>query len=117
MSVMFVLVPIIVVGGFVFVIGSFIVRAIQNAASPLLMRGARIVGKREHISANSNAENRTSSTTTTYYLTFEFTDGVREELQVAAREFGLLMEGDQGTLRSQGTWFKGFERDRVQAQA
>jgi hypothetical protein len=113
---MFTLVPMIVIGGFVFVIGSIIVKAIQNAGSPLLMRGARIVGKRDHISSHSGTENHTSSTTTTYYLTFELADGVREELQVAAREYGLLMEGDQGTLRSQGTWFKGFERDRVQAQ-
>jgi hypothetical protein len=42
---------------------------------------------------------RTTSTTTFYYLTFEFTDGSREEFGVTGEEYGLLAEGDRGMVQ------------------
>jgi len=77
----------------------------RNRASALLNREAVIVGKRQDVSGGSE-----TSTTTLYYLTFEFTDGSREEFWVTGEEYGLLTEGDRGMLQSQGTWYKGFNR-------
>jgi archaellum component FlaG (FlaF/FlaG flagellin family) len=77
----------------------------QNRASALLNREAVIVSKRQNVSGGSE-----TSTSTYYYLTFEFTDGSREEFRVTGEEYGLLAEGDRGTLQSQGTWYKGFNR-------
>lgn len=77
----------------------------RNRTSALLNREAVIVGKRQNVSGGSE-----TSTTTFYYLTFEFTDGSREEFGVTGEEYGLLAEGDRGTLQSQGTWYKGFNR-------
>ena len=77
----------------------------QNRASPLFNREAVIVGKRQNVTGGSE-----TSTSTYYYLTFEFTDGSREEFGVTDKEYGLLAEGDRGMLQSQGTWYKGFNR-------
>jgi hypothetical protein len=79
--------------------------ATRNRASPLLSREAQIVGKRQNVRGGSE-----TSTTTSYYLTFEFTDGSRKEFGVTGEEYGLLAEGDRGMLQSQGTWYKGFNR-------
>lgn len=76
----------------------------RNRASALLNREATIVGKRQNVGGGK------TSTRTSYYLTFEFTDGSREEFGVTGEEYGLLAEGDKGMLQSQGTWYKGFNR-------
>lgn len=80
--------------------------AVRNRASPLLAREASIIAKRQHISGGG----LDSSASTTYYVTFEFASGTREEFNVRDRDYGLLAEGDRGTLHSQGTWYKGFQR-------
>jgi hypothetical protein len=77
----------------------------RNRASTLLNREAVIVAKRQKVRGGVEI-----STTTSYYLTFEFTDGSREEFRVTGEEYGLLAEGDRGMLQSQGTWYKGFNR-------
>jgi hypothetical protein len=77
----------------------------RNRASALLNREAVIVAKRQDVSGGKE-----TSTSTSYYLTFEFTDGSREEFGVTGEEYGLLAEGDRGMLQSQGTWYKGFNR-------
>jgi hypothetical protein len=51
------------------------------------------------------------STSTSYYVTFEFESGDRLELHVPHSEFGYLIEGDMGRLTFQGTRYKGFQRD------
>jgi hypothetical protein len=76
----------------------------DNRASPLLSRHVRVVTKRQHVSGSR------SGTRTRYYVTFEFTDGSREELSVTGGVYGQIAEGDRGTLHSQGTWYKRFER-------
>lgn len=48
---------------------------------------------------------------TAHYVTFEFDDGSRERFSVRGDQYGLLAEGDAGTLQSQGTRFKGFDRE------
>ncbi len=46
---------------------------------------------------------------TNYYLTFEW-NGQRREFHVKYHEYGLLTEGDKGTLAFQGTRMLSFER-------
>ncbi len=76
----------------------------RNSASPLLNRKARVITKRQH---TVGAE----LTITEYFITFEYMDGSRGEWQVRVEEYGLLAEGDKGTLKTQGSWFMGFDRD------
>lgn len=108
-GVMFTIVPIIVIGGFIFGIGSLIFRTVDNLDQPLLTRRARVVGRRQSVSSSGIDEHH--HTHTSYYVTFEFEDGSREEFSVRGDQYALLIEGDVGTLRSQGTWFKGFDRE------
>jgi Na+-transporting methylmalonyl-CoA/oxaloacetate decarboxylase gamma subunit len=121
-GVMFTIIPVIVMLGFVFVFGIIIIRAIQgigqwnkNNAAPILTVEATIVTKRmsvseynHHQAADINHNHYSSSTT--YYVTFEVESGDRIELLMPDSEYGLLVEGDKGKLTFQGTRYKGFER-------
>lgn len=49
------------------------------------------------------------STSTTYYVTFEFITGQRMELKVPRNKFGYIVEGDEGLLQFQGRLFVSFE--------
>lgn len=53
-----------------------------------------------------------TSTSTSYYITFEVESGDRMELYVSSDEYGLLVIGDYGKLTFQGTRYLGFERIR-----
>ncbi len=72
----------------------------RKHSSPHLTREAHIIGKRMYVSRYY----------TTYYITFEFSDKSRKEFHVASRVYGILAEGDIGSLKSQGRIFRGFER-------
>lgn len=100
----------IVIGGFVWAIGSTLFRTANNLSQPELTRWARIVGRRQNTSGGGGTTGHTTSVSTFYYVTFELEDGSREELSVSGHQYGLLVEGDVGTLQTQGTWFKGFQR-------
>lgn len=52
----------------------------------------------------------TSSSSTTYYVTFEAEKNNRMEFRVSGKEFGMLAEGDQGKLTYQGSRYHFFER-------
>jgi len=93
-------------GGFV----KSIVTSVNNLGQPLSGRPAVIVAKRNHTSVHGGQGNMPAGSSTTYYVTFEFGHGERAEFRVPSREFGLLAEGDAGTLHFQGTWFRGFDR-------
>ena len=94
------------------VIGLFILifayHVIKNLSQPVLRREATVVAKRTSVGGGAN----NTSTSTAYYCTFEFENGERKEFGVNGNEFGLLVEGDRGTLISQGDWYQGFERQR-----
>lgn len=104
-------IPLLVVSGFIYMF-IFFIKSIRddrrehrkNSCSPLISRNAIIIGKRQKVSGGEN------STSTWYYITFKFDDGSREEFSVSGQKYGILVEGDEGKLHSQGTWFKGFER-------
>lgn len=51
-----------------------------------------------------------SSSSTSYYVTFQVESGDRIEFLVAEMEYGMLAEGDEGKLTFQGKRFKGFDR-------
>jgi len=117
------IIPVIVVIGFIVVIGLIIFKAVQggvewgkNNNSPVLTVDAKIVTKRTAVSRhnsihhNNNHAMNHHSASTAYFVTFEVDSGDRMELQVKDKAYGLLADGDVGKLTFQGTRYKGFER-------
>lgn len=100
---------------FIFALIRIVTQSIKNAKSPIITVEAKVIGKRtnvSHHSSNSGIDNTAStSTSTTYYITFETEHGERLELPLSGRVYGLLAEGDRGKLTYQGTWFKDFNRE------
>ena len=90
----------------------------QNNHSEKLTVPAKIVAKRTQVSQHqqpnagdpSGAHGFTVISSTSYYVTFELENGGRMELSVKGSEYGMLVEGDTGTLSYQGTRYLGFER-------
>lgn len=90
----------------------------QNNHSPRLTVPAAVVSKRVDVShhrhANagdvSGAHGYSTTSSTTYYATFQVESGDRMELRVSGQEYGMLVEGDRGKLSFQGTRFLNFER-------
>ncbi len=80
----------------------------ENNAQPVQSAEATLVAKRTSTSGGAGD----SSVSTFYHATFETPDGERREFGIGGQEFGLLVEGDQGTLQYQGTRYKGLERHR-----
>lgn len=109
---MFYIVFFLVIGMFIFVLVKNISEWSKNNNSPRLSVDAKIVDKRSHTSHhhhNHNGHMHTSSSTS-YYVTFEVQSGDRMELKVPRSEFGILVEGEEGVLSFQGTRYLGFER-------
>lgn len=90
----------------------------QNNHSEKLTVPAKIVTKRTQVSQHqqpnagdaTGAHGFTVMSSTSYYITFELENGERMELSVKGPEYGMLAEGDIGTLSYQGTRYLGFER-------
>lgn len=101
----------IVIGGFIFNIA----QGISNRSKPIVPVKAIIKGKRSSTTHhnNGNFENGINSinSSTSYYITFEFDNGQRMEFSVGSNDYGMLCEGDFGTLEFQGTRFVGFKRE------
>lgn len=110
---------------FLLVLAMFIVMAVKgisqwnkNNHSPRLTVDAVVVAKRTDISRHhhgnagdvTGAHGHYTSTSTSYYVTFQVESGDRMELGMSGNEFGLLIEGDKGKLTFQGTRYLGFER-------
>lgn len=108
---------------FVVVIGTFVVVAVRgigqwskNNQSPRLTVEATVVTKRADVSVHhhGNAGDASggyhTSSSTSYYATFQVESGDRMELPIPGNEYGLLVEGDKGKLTFQGTRYLGFER-------
>ena len=124
---MFTIVLVIVVIGFIVVIGSFIVMAVRGTAqwnrnnqSHRLTVDAELVSRRTEVSTfHHGGHNGTDmchiSSSTTYYVTFQVDSGDRMEFSVSGQEYGLLAEGDRGKLTFQGTRYLGFEREKVKS--
>ena len=72
-----------------------------------------MVSKRQNTSVHHHHNDNTAmhtSTSTSYYATFQFDSGDRLELHVSGPDYGLLAEGDTGDLTFQGTRYLGFDR-------
>lgn len=102
---------------FVIVIGVFVVSFVRsigqwnkNNNSPRLTVEATLVSKRADVSHHHHGDHHHHHTSTDYYLTFEVESGDRMEFHVGGDDYGLLTEGDHGSLSFQGTRFLGFER-------
>ena len=117
---MFGIFPILFMIVFGIIIVMFVVTAVRgvsqwnkNNHSPRLTVNAAVVAKRGHITRHHHADHNGighTHTSTTYYVTFEVESGDRMELQVPSHEYGMLVEGDRGTLTFQGTRYLGFVR-------
>ncbi|NLM85057.1 MAG: DUF2500 domain-containing protein [Clostridiales bacterium] len=100
----------------------YAVRAIRqwskNNRSPRLTVPATVVGKRMDVSTSkapvagdiSGAHGYSTTSSTTYYVTFQVQSGDRMELRVGGKDYGLLTKGDAGNLTFQGTRFLSFDR-------
>lgn len=113
-GIMFSLVFFLVIGVFIVTFVRGISQWNKNNHSPRLTVDATVVSKRTNISRHhhSGGTNQMghTSTSTTYYVTFQVASGDRMELSMAGHEFGLLVEGDYGELTFQGTRYLGFFR-------
>ncbi|MET0017899.1 DUF2500 family protein [Oscillibacter sp.] len=118
---MFNIMPIFIGIMFIVVIGIFITRAVKGAQqwnknndSPVLTVDATVVSKRSDVSHyhhNTGTNNMSyTSSSTTYYVTFQVASGDRMEFMVRDTEYGMLVEQDTGKLTFQGTRYLGFER-------
>ncbi|NQX67875.1 DUF2500 domain-containing protein [Paenibacillus alba] len=102
----FILIFVLVIGGFIFIIIKSLSTWVSNNASPLQNRTCKVVAKRMQVSRGSGD----STSSTSYYATFEFEDRSRLELYIGRQQFGYIVEGDLGTLSYQGTRYKAFSR-------
>ena len=90
----------------------------KNNHSPRLNVSARVVAKRTEVSHHQHPNNGdmsgshgySTTSSTSYYVTFEVDSGDRLEFSMSGSEYGMLIEGDAGTLNFQGTRYFGFER-------
>ena len=114
--------PYLFLGVFAVVIGMFIVTAVRgvrtwskNNASPRLTVAAQVVSKRTEVSHHHHHHHGgvgVGHTTayTHYYATFQVESGDRMELPLDGAEYGMLAEGDRGSLTFQGSRYLGFQR-------
>ncbi len=121
-DVMFNVVPIFVVIMFIVVIGLVIFNTgkgisqwKKNEDSPKLCVPAHVKTKRTEVSRHTHHHTEPHhhdhvTSSTSYYVTFEFESGDRSEFRVSGGEYGQLAEGDMGKLTFQGTRYLGFER-------
>lgn len=78
---------------------------------PEVRRAGRVVAKRQDTSGMSG------SVSTSYFVTFEFAGAEREEFNISGIKYGLLAEGDTGTVTSRGGRFIRFERGETSGGA
>lgn len=113
------LIPMVVFFGFILVfvlIGIQVIKGLlewnRNNNSPKVTTQARVVTKRTNVSHHHNAAMNnaapTSHTSTTYYATFETETRERIEFHISGKDYGMLAEGDTGTLTYQGSRYLGY---------
>lgn len=91
----------------------------KNNNSPRLTVSARIVAKRQNTTYHnqpnagdtSGAHGYHTTSSTTYYVTFQVESSDRIEMSVSGSEYGKLTEGDEGNLTFQGTRYLQFNME------
>lgn len=94
----------LVIGTIIFMLGNALREFFQTKKekrNPIIPVPATVVTKRTSVSGNEH-------TFTRYYITFQFTNGERLELEVPSKHMGMIVEGDQGILSLQGKLFVDF---------
>ncbi|MCI9121581.1 MAG: DUF2500 domain-containing protein [Oscillibacter sp.] len=109
-SLLFPLVFVLVVGSFLAVIIRGVRTWSRNNASPRLTVSAQVVTKRSHVSRH-HSQHGAPRSRTSYYVTFQVESGDRLELPLSGPAYGMLAEGDRGSLTFQGTRYLGFQRE------
>ena len=112
-SVFFTIMFVVIISIFVIIIGKGIKEWNTNNHSPRLTVDATVVAKRTNVSRHHHSHGTGmghTSTSTTYYVTFQVASGDRMELRMSGTEYGLLIEGDEGKLSFQGTRYLSFDR-------
>ena len=108
---MFIIVPLLIVGLIIFAVIKGLSEWNKNNNSPKLTVPALVATKRTSTSNNHHSGDHMHTTSTTsYYVTFQFESGDRTELSLNGPQYGMLAEGDTGMLTFQGTRYLGFER-------
>ncbi|TVX88208.1 DUF2500 domain-containing protein [Paenibacillus agilis] len=99
---------------FILIFGSILIAIIKglshwisNNRAPQVSEVCKVIGKRDAVWGGTG----NSSVQQHHYVAFELRDGSRIELQVKSKEYGLIAEGDQGTVSYQGTRFLSFHRE------
>lgn len=113
MNIIFPIMFVIVSGIIIFSLVQGITTWNKNNHSPRLTVSAVVVAKRKNVTHHqhaSGAHGFHTTTSTTYYVTFQVESGDRMELHVSGTEYGMLAEGDTGKLSFQGTRYLSFER-------
>lgn len=105
--VVFFIITALVIGFFLFIVAGLIRQYSFNNKQPQVTIQARVLTKRTEVSGGSGD----SSASTWYYITFETESGDRKEFQIKGQEYGMLADGDRGTLSYQGTRYRSFNRD------
>ena len=88
----------------------------KNEDSPRLSVPAIVKIKRTNVTRHSHHHHDHNShshrSSTTYFITFEFESGDRSEFHISGKEYGMLAEGDIGTLTFQGARYIDFTRTK-----
>ncbi|QIB70070.1 DUF2500 domain-containing protein [Aminipila butyrica] len=90
----------------------------KNNHSPRLTVAATVVAKRIDVSHGhhnnggdiTGAQGSYTTSSTSYYVTFQVESGDRIEFLIGGSEYGFLVEGDHGQLSFQGSRYLSFER-------
>lgn len=77
---------------------------LENARQPLQSQVAQVIARRVQEEQGSGW-----SPATLYYVTFQLPDGKIQEFSVPEQEYNHLREGGQGTLKTKGQWYNGFQ--------
>ncbi len=78
----------------------------RDNAAPEVSAAAAVVDKRIETSGGGE-----TMVTQRHYVAFEQPGSERFELEVPAREYGLLVVGDRGTVTMRGSRYLGFARE------
>ena len=93
----------------------------RNNQSPVLTVDALVADKRMQVHHHAHTMNGPetapmthTTSSTSYFVTFQVESGDRMELPVPDQDYGMMIQGDHGKLTFQGTRFLGFQRAREQ---
>ena len=107
MTVLFFLTFAATIGLMIFMIVRSVSAQKKNDSQPKLTVPATVISKRTDLYRRRNM----GIGSTVYFVTFQVQSGDRIELHLSGQEFGLLQEGDRGSLTFRGREFIGFTRE------